>query len=327
MASPEFDPARARIERAAQHAREMSEVWNDYLVPHPFDFTMERDSDRSFVLKVIQREPVPTSLSVLFGEYLYNLRSALDYVVWALAVHTSRQQPPPGESGLQYPIYDDEAAWKRNLWRLNPLLEHHRAMLLTMQPFSSDLDANFLGWINRLARIDRHRTLAVSTARVAEAEPVLQAPSSSDPQLSWGERVLHEGVCSLLRVTFSRPVDGDEVSINPRAGIDPEIAEWAASEFWGRSRFSERLQMLRLFVGMELTIYEYDATGDSPQQESLTASFRAESDARRAAGKSGPIVRPTHPPVRWTATDARPSNKDRFAGRDFPSDGAGPVAR
>ena len=71
------------------------------------------------------------------------------------------QMPPPGEGGLQYPIYDEAAAWKKNEWRLKSLGEHHREMLLSMQPFNSDLDANFLGWINRLARIDRHRRLAI----------------------------------------------------------------------------------------------------------------------------------------------------------------------
>jgi hypothetical protein len=38
-------------------------------------------------------------------------------------------------------------------------------MLKTMQPFNSDPDANYLGWINRLARIERNDDAASSTVR------------------------------------------------------------------------------------------------------------------------------------------------------------------
>lgn len=58
--------------------------------------------------------------------------------------------PPPDEVQLQYPIYDAEETWNRNLYRLKHLAEHHRSMLKTMQPFNSNVDANYLGWINRL---------------------------------------------------------------------------------------------------------------------------------------------------------------------------------
>lgn len=138
----------------------MARVWNEFLEPHPYEFDMHRVSAKEYEMRVLLESPIPPGLSLLFGEWLYNLRSALDYVVWAAAVHTSRKFPPPGESALQYPIYDDASAWKRNLYRLAPLAEHHREMLLTMQPFNSDPDGNYLGWLNRLARIDRHRTLA-----------------------------------------------------------------------------------------------------------------------------------------------------------------------
>jgi hypothetical protein len=89
------------------------------------------------------------------------------------------QVPPPNEGVLQYPIYDERAAWERNAYRLKGLHQHHREMLLIMQPFNSDPDANYLGWLNRLARVDRHRTLVTGAARLAQVEPVLQVPDGS----------------------------------------------------------------------------------------------------------------------------------------------------
>jgi hypothetical protein len=80
---------------------------------------------------------------------------------------------------LQYPIYETKTAWDRNEYRLKNLADHHRHMLWTMQPFNSDVDANFLGAINNLARIDRHRRLTEGTAYLAQLEPVVQMPEGS----------------------------------------------------------------------------------------------------------------------------------------------------
>ncbi|TXK53846.1 hypothetical protein FVP63_07415 [Salinibacterium sp. dk5596] len=273
-----------------------------------------------YEMQVHLRTPMPPALSVLFGEWLYNLRSALDYVIWAAAVHTSRQYPPPGESALQYPIYDDESSWRRNLYRLAPLAEHHREMLLTMQPFNSNPDGNYLGWLNRLARIDRHRTLAVSTARIAEAEPVIGVPRDAAPVFSWGERTVRNGICRLGRLKFERAVEPEELQYNPRVGIDPEIDEWSASPFWRKIRFLERLRMIELFVAVEITIYEFDTTGNSEKVERLSESFRNEVLQRRASQVEEPIRRPGDIDMKWSdPVTGRESSRSRLLGEDFPS--------
>lgn len=301
----------------------MARVWNAFLEPHPFGFDLHKMSAREYEMRVLLDSPMPPELSVLFGEWLYNLRSALDYVVWAAAVHSSRKCPPPGESALQYPIYDDASTWKRNLYRLAPLEEHHREMLLTMQPFSSDPDGNYLGWLNRLARIDRHRTLSVSTARIAEAEPAVGVPRDASPTFSWGERTLRSGVCRLGRLTFERDVQPEELQFNPRVGIDPEIDEWSKSPFWSRIRFSERLRMIELFVALEITVYEFDTTGNSDGAEQLTESFRNDVLQRRASRVEVPIERLEDPELIWSDPVAgRDSTRSRLLGEDFPSQGS-----
>lgn len=54
-----------------------------------------------------------------------------------------------------------------------------------MQPFASDLDANFLGWINRLARIDRHRTLVDGACYLAELSSALAIDCGRTATLQW----------------------------------------------------------------------------------------------------------------------------------------------
>ncbi|MGW9827950.1 hypothetical protein ACUXNS_002984 [Brevibacterium pityocampae] len=238
----------------------------------------------------------------------------------------SRSDPPPKESALQYPIYDTEEQWTRNLYRLKPLADHQRDMLYAMQPFNTEIpDANFLGWINRLARIDRHRRMTIATARVAELNPVVEASRNDPPALEWGELQFQDGYCDLIRLTVQHG-DGPIPKVNPRAGIDPEIAEWGDSPWWSRKRFSDRLHVMELFVRAEVAVYEYDSTGRTREFNPTTEEFRQESDRRRASSTRAPIARPSRSDVTWSkATGRKASTVSKFLGEDFPSHGPGEV--
>lgn len=317
-----FESARLRVDRARLRAQEMTEAWNDYLKTNPFDFDLVPESDRSYLLRCEQLEDAPLILPALFGEWLYNLRSALDHIVWAAAAHASGSVPPPNESSLQYPIYDGQAAWNRNRWRLKGLAPHQLEMLETMQPFRSDADANYLGWINRLARIDRHRHLTSWTARIAEANPVLEIPSGVEPILELGPRLFVGDCCDFARVTFPNRAAADGVTYNPRVGIDPEIGEWGESPFWSRVRFSERIRMLTVFVRAEIDVYDYDCTGKAEARRSVTEAFAAASDGRRAGGLFPRLRFAVPPPPSWRRAVAQKSTREKYRGLDFPSHGS-----
>lgn len=323
MAFEPFEAAWQRWDRAQVHLGEAVGAWNSFLAGHDaFDFVLDGDGTGVYILRVVQRRPVPLGLAVALGEWLYNLRTSLDYVVWATACYVAGQVPPPGEGVLQYPIYDEESVWKRNEYRLKGLHPHHREMLQMMQPFASDSDANYLGWLNRLARIDRHRTLMTGAARIAQFEPVLQVPNECEATVEWGERLVVDGHADVARITVKPYRPGMEVSVNPRVGIDPEIGEWSRSPFWSRLPFDERLKMVQVFVAGEIAVYEYDCTGGGRKTHLVAEGFRAECDARRSTTSPPMRIRPL---VDWRpAGPGTRSSRERFEGYDFPDHGSGP---
>jgi hypothetical protein len=322
MTAEPFEAAWQRWERARVHMSDAIGVWNDFIADHDaFAFVLDGDGTGVYTLRVLQHRDIPSGLAIALGEWLYNLRSSLDYVIWATACYVANQVPPPNEGVLQYPIYDEEAAWKKNQYRLKDLKPHHREMLLMMQPFNSDADANYLGWVNRLARIDRHRTLVTGAARIAQLEPVLQVPDRTEVTVEWGERTVVDGHADVARVTVRPYQPGMDVSVNPRIGIDPEIGEWSRSPFWAKWPFDDRLKMIQVFVAGEIATYEYDCTGGGRKADMVSDRFRAESDARRS-----PVSRPARvrPAAEWTpAGSGRRSTRERFEGLDFPRHGAG----
>jgi hypothetical protein len=180
----------------------------------------------------------------------------------------------------------------------------------------------YLGWINRLARIDRHRHLNHMTAYLVEVEPVLAVPDNRTVTLQWGERVMRDGKADVARIVVTPWHEGMDIQFNPRMGVDPEIEAWSGSEFWRRINYSERFRMLQLFVAAEIAVYEYDCTGTSRKAELLTNAYREECDGRRTSPKRQP--RRASRPVVWTEPrEGRPSTQARFDGTDFPPDGPG----
>lgn len=320
-----FDGCWTRWDRANDHRKAMTDVWNEYLGDHPFDFNLAHRGAGEFVLEVVQDRPAPATFAVLLGEWLYNLRGSLDYLMWATVARLHGTVPPPDEGKLQYPIYESQRDWDRNAYRLKQLAPHHREMLRIMQPFNSSPDANYLGWLNHLARVDRHRRLNTATAYIAVAEPVLEIPDAPGRQVSfqWGQRVLRGGRADLARIVVD-PWDGtlepEEVRANPRVGIDPEIEAWSESEFWRKIPFGERLTLIQVFVSSEIAAYEYDSTGRSRKSDMLKATFRAECDARR--GRLPPLKLPVAEAVWSEPVVGRRSTRERFEGRDFPTDSA-----
>lgn len=279
-----------RIDRAETHRKAAADVWNAFLEDKPYDVLLDNHGEGEYSLRVIQEEPTPPEMSVLIGEWLYNLRCALDYAVYATAICDSAKDPPPGAGQLQFPCYFTEAQYRQNEYRLKPLTEHHRTEVIElMQPYRhDDPDTSALGWLHKLARIDRHRRLNVMTSYISELSPIVEVPDGCNVSLGFGERVIVDHQAEVARFTVTPWQDGCEVNANPQAGIDPEVMEWADSPFWRRIDYNERLLMLRVAVESVVIPLEYDCTGYSRKGEFLTDGFRAQCNARWTSRRGGP---------------------------------------
>lgn len=98
-----------------------------------------------------------------------------------------------------------------------------------------DVEARACLRINRLGRIDRHRTLADSACYPVELRPSLMVDHGREATLQWGTRLVRGPVMDVARVTVI-PWDDDVVAkLNPRSGNDPEINHRYSSPRMNRS--------------------------------------------------------------------------------------------
>jgi hypothetical protein len=193
-------------------------------------------------------ETIPARLPLILGEFLYEMRAALDNCLFEVAALYSGKYPPPGAAVLHFPIYDDWEAWQRNLYRLKHLSDEHRDMLERIQPFNAQRqDLNCLSILNRLARSDRHRTLHLVGAFLVQGGVLIEAPEGSriTEMHKTDQRIVdREAVIATFRV--SPGIRGQVVDHLPELTLEVEISEMANDRPWGP--LDRRLQAIHRAV-------------------------------------------------------------------------------
>ncbi len=97
-------------------------------------------------------------LSIRVGEFIYNLRSALDHLVFALAWHDGGKKPTGGhERKLQFPIEDrPKSFWTRRNTLLKGVSDPNVALIERYQPYKG---CSWTGILRDLSNTDKHREL------------------------------------------------------------------------------------------------------------------------------------------------------------------------
>ena len=99
---------------------------------------------------------VPIEYSIRLGEIVYNLRSALDQLVWQL-VHANYKAPSHRN---EFPIFDDESRFNNVVkTKLAGVSQQSLAIIKEMQPFRKDDKWSALKTIHSLCNIDKHRSV------------------------------------------------------------------------------------------------------------------------------------------------------------------------
>ena len=103
---------------------------------------------------------LPPIYSILIGECVYNLRAALDYLVYELSL-LDYNGKVVGRIP-QFIIEDEPTTWRTNKWRLKFMSAKHQGMLKRLQPFKG---CDWQVILRELSNPDKHRTLAVVTSQ------------------------------------------------------------------------------------------------------------------------------------------------------------------
>lgn len=159
-----FVSARAKIGRAREHFNFLKGDFQRFINSHPYATRQEfkPDTGKTFLV-YYPTAALPTSWSLVVGELLYNLRSALDHVVYDLGT---------GVSMSEFPIFNEKRLFfepKRNgktptnrsgLYKIRGITNKRaRRLIEEMQPYHVRQGTALLWVLHELNNIDKHRTL------------------------------------------------------------------------------------------------------------------------------------------------------------------------
>src|ERR1700730_8566056 len=233
-----FEGCRERLRRAKVHRENIAVLWNRAgKAEELYNVVVDMDDDGAgcIWLKPIHQPELINALSLELGEMLYQLRAALDGCIYQAAIFENKQNPPPDEHSLEFPVCISSKDFENQTFKIRPLSQERRDIVEFVQPYKvpklapEDMVSNFNRAIEILTdwtRKDRHRKLHIVGSWVVSASPKLILPSGVrlDSISVAGSGFLEErGKVADFRVT--RYLPGMEIKASPDLAIDIAVNE------------------------------------------------------------------------------------------------------
>jgi hypothetical protein len=166
---------RAKLARSQEHIQTLNGEIRLWTERHPYSLHERVNADHTrYSLIVRINEPPPFQRwTLIFADALTNLRSALDYLVYAVAVAQSGAAPPPFETKLQFPIADTKATFDervRTKW-LGSISDPVIAKFESFQPYNRPHPTlpPLLAVLRDLNNADKHRLIRLTYGSMGQA--------------------------------------------------------------------------------------------------------------------------------------------------------------
>ncbi|MCC7421032.1 MAG: hypothetical protein IT428_12185 [Planctomycetaceae bacterium] len=185
-----IDQILAKIERANKHILEFEECLNAFRNSKPYRLVIEDNPDsRERVYKVKVLKPPPLELSLIAGDAIHNLRSALDHLVWRLIEANgnvpSRQTAfPVSETRAKY-----EAGSPAKVQGMNPSAVD---LINAIKPYKGGSDEIWA--LHELNNFDKHRLLLVVGYSNSAAALTLSTGSPTSGMIIFGMPIQPDGI-------------------------------------------------------------------------------------------------------------------------------------
>lgn len=170
-----FKNSWSRIERAIHHLAAFQAEWNRIAQTTRSTVVRYDEDSRWFVASLIADDATreanrKTILPLILGEYAYQLRAALDGLIWDAITFTKGTEPPADANRLEFPVLNGKVRnFKDCGFHKFPFPEKLKAWIESIQPDSAEKPeghpdrglAGALEDVHNLARLDRHRRLRI----------------------------------------------------------------------------------------------------------------------------------------------------------------------
>ena len=163
---------------------------------------------------VLEAVPDYTKAALLMGDFIHNLRAAMDYTVWAVTPQQIRESSP---TRVMFPLHSKREKWTdwskdRKTWYGPTVFE----VLESFQPFhAGDDQLHPLHILQFLSNTDKHQLLNIVATGQVDMGTVKVVPEPTGGVNSWVNTGVVEAGSVLARVEFIRPDEPASVTLHP----------------------------------------------------------------------------------------------------------------
>lgn len=208
---------RAKIERANQHIKDIETVMRAFRDKNPYGFRIENDPKTGDEIHLVEiRRETPTPLSLITGDALHNLRSALDHLAWQ--AHEADGGKP--DKKTEFPVCDAPSKYKpRDLAKKQKFSPRLIKLFESVQPYQAGYE--MLGVLHELNNFDKHRLLIVTAFALSGVMPTW---TTLDPVAPY-KRLFFSSIQSVSAKACITGVMGDNTQdflIHAPVGLQPD---------------------------------------------------------------------------------------------------------
>ena len=157
-----------KLNRARENLVQLNDIATPFLEGAFYTLTPEVDRKGRLVVRIGKVEPFPLGFASVAGEAAHHLRSALNYIAYALARPATSAQ----EKRIQFPILENAQKFRDNGVNMMTGAEPRvMAAVKSVQPYQHRRlpEAKTLQWLSALNNWDKHKTLAVAAGSIVDS--------------------------------------------------------------------------------------------------------------------------------------------------------------
>jgi hypothetical protein len=151
-------------------------MWEGLGQPEAHSVRIEVNDEGTIGVAKTKLPQIPENdIALEFGEFFYQLRAALDSLIYQALVYVEGVDPPTNGDKSEFPICIDKAKFNSNSVNRSPFPPELRDWLRSIQPYVvTDVSnpnyelARYLKLLHDCARLDRHRRLHLIGTAVFE---------------------------------------------------------------------------------------------------------------------------------------------------------------
>lgn len=227
-----FPDSVKRLNRAVSHYNAAYAELVKFVQPDAHEVIVEIDeSGTRSIAKTRLPGPPENEVALELGEFFYQLRAALDSLIYQTSIYSEGVDPPSNKNRVEFPICIDKEKFNSNPVNSSPFPHELRDWIFSIQPYVTRNIHNpnhklghYLEILHDCARIDRHRRLHL--VGTASFDVGVEFETSPEITISEIERVdgnvlESEAIFLTFRIEGMRP--GKEYKIRLKSSFELHI--------------------------------------------------------------------------------------------------------